>query len=113
MSEIPIVKCKCCKKHFKENEINIFRAGLQTNYICRSCYDKTMQSYLAELKLFRENKNKNKNSKRYKRRYFESGSLSGLIHASNKHYINHRIVAVFKEENKYIAIVEKEIKNDD
>lgn len=110
MSEIPIVQCKCCKKYFKENEINIFRAGLQTNYICRSCYDKTMQSYLAELKLFRENKNKNKNSKRYKRRYFESGSLSGMMQTLNKYHSTSKVVAIFKDDEKYIAITETEIK---
>ncbi|WP_432631594.1 hypothetical protein [Brachyspira sp.] len=109
MSEIPIVKCKYCQRDFKEDRVMMFDSGLKKHYICSACYNKAIIQFDTAFALLRDEES---SKKRYKRQYFESRSLTELIHASNKHYINHRIVAVFKEENKYIAIVEKEIKDE-
>lgn len=107
MSEIPIVKCKYCKRDFREDKINIFNSGLKKLYVCAVCYEAGMQKILS----FRKSSNSNKSSdKKYKRKYFESGSLSGMMQTLNKYHSTSKVVAIFKDNEKYIAITETEIK---
>ena len=58
---------------------------------------------LSERDVKRYFKIKNKKFIRYKRKYFESEDLSSMLNVLNKY------LAIFKDNEKYIAITEKEI----
>ena len=52
---------------------------------------------------------KNKKFIRYKRKYFESEDLSSMLNVLNKYHATSKVIAIFKDNEKYIAITEKEI----
>lgn len=107
MREIPIVQCKYCNRNFREDKIMMFDLGLKKFFICSDCYNEIIRQFDVSFDSLNSNKS---SDKRYKRKYFESGSLSGMMQTLNKYHSTSKVVAIFKDNEKYIAITETEIK---